>query len=117
MGIVRLVSFRSKLFIPYIHAFCLAAGPVRTAEIIARFIVEAEDEKQVRAFKIPPTSFNLCHFLKFRCIGFLLNCILKVKSSVLVLAHVKPSTYFSSSPQMRESQAASEAGDSRKKSF
>uniref|UniRef100_A0A915PU15 Uncharacterized protein n=1 Tax=Setaria digitata TaxID=48799 RepID=A0A915PU15_9BILA len=38
---------RSKLFIPYIHAFCIASGSVRTAEIIARYIIEANDEKQL----------------------------------------------------------------------
>ncbi|VIO97984.1 Uncharacterized protein BM_BM10867 [Brugia malayi] len=38
---------RSKLFIPYVHAFCIASGPVRTAEIIARYIIEAKDEKQL----------------------------------------------------------------------
>ncbi|VDM91445.1 unnamed protein product [Litomosoides sigmodontis] len=38
---------RSKLFIPYIHAFCIASGPVRTAEIVARYIIQAQDEKQL----------------------------------------------------------------------
>ncbi|VDN01837.1 unnamed protein product [Thelazia callipaeda] len=38
---------KSKLFIPYIHSFCIASGPVRTTEVIARFIMEAEDEKQL----------------------------------------------------------------------
>ncbi|VBB26235.1 unnamed protein product [Acanthocheilonema viteae] len=38
---------RSKLFIPYVHAFCIASGPVRTAEIIARYIIEAKDERQL----------------------------------------------------------------------
>ncbi|MCP9262618.1 hypothetical protein DINM_005981 [Dirofilaria immitis] len=37
---------RSKLFIPYIHAFCIASGPLRTAEVIVRYIIEAKDEKQ-----------------------------------------------------------------------
>ncbi|KAM3717610.1 Integrator complex subunit [Dirofilaria immitis] len=38
---------RSKLFIPYIHAFCIASGPLRTAEVIVRYIIEAKDEKQL----------------------------------------------------------------------
>uniref|UniRef100_A0A158Q7K8 Xpo1 domain-containing protein n=1 Tax=Elaeophora elaphi TaxID=1147741 RepID=A0A158Q7K8_9BILA len=38
---------RSKLFIPYVHAFCIASGPVRTAEVIARYIIKAKNEEQL----------------------------------------------------------------------
>lgn len=37
----------SKFYIPYLHAFCLATGPVRTSEVIVRFIMEAENEQEV----------------------------------------------------------------------
>ncbi|VDO30336.1 unnamed protein product, partial [Onchocerca flexuosa] len=38
---------KSKLFIPYVHAFCIASGPVRTTEVIARYIIEAKDDEQL----------------------------------------------------------------------
>ena len=42
-----MLIFSAPFFIRYLHAFCLVAGPAKSWEVVARFIIKAEDEEQV----------------------------------------------------------------------